>query len=62
MLHGSSLRSISLTTHAVEHADLVAVLTPHHAYDVAWVGDHARLVFDARNAFGSDRREHVARL
>jgi nucleotide sugar dehydrogenase len=61
-LPGSSVRSISLTTHAVEHADLVAILTPHHAYDVTWVGDHARLVFDARNAFGSDRREHVVRL
>ena len=62
VLNGSTARSIQLTTAAVEHADLVAVLTPHRAYDLTWVGDHARLVFDARNAFGPDRREHLVRL
>ena len=62
MLNGSTVRSVQLTTAAVEHADLVAVLTPHGAYDLGWVGDHARLVFDARNAFGPDRRDNVVRL
>jgi UDP-N-acetyl-D-glucosamine dehydrogenase len=61
-LNGSTFRSVQLTTAAVEHADLVAVLTPHGAYDLGWVGDHARLVFDARNAFGPDRRDNVVRL
>ena len=62
ILNDSIARSIQLTTAAVEHADLVAVLTPHGAYDLSWVGDHAPLVFDARNAFGSDRRDHVVCL
>ena len=35
-------------------ADLVAVLTPHSAYDLDWVAEHAKLVFDARNAFGPE--------
>ena len=33
-------------------ADCVALLTPHAAYDLDWLGEHAKLVFDARNAFG----------
>jgi UDP-N-acetyl-D-glucosamine dehydrogenase len=62
VLNGSKARSIQLTTSAVEHSDLVAVLTPHATYDLDWVAEHAPLVFDARNAFGHDRRENVARL
>ena len=62
VLNGSKVRSIQLTTSAVEHADLVAVLTPHTAYDLDWVAEHAPLVFDATNAFGHDRWENVARL
>jgi len=61
-LNGSTTRSIQLSTAAVEHADLVAVLTPHSAYDLDWVAAHAPLVFDARNAFGADRRGNVVRL
>ena len=62
VLNGSKVRSIQLTTSAVEHADLVAVLTPHTTYDLHWVAEHAPLVFDATNAFGHDRWENVARL
>ncbi len=51
-----------LTQRAVEAADCVAVLTPHPAYDLGWIADTARLVFDARNAFGQDRRANVERL
>ncbi len=62
VLNGTSTRSIQLSTATVERADLVALLTPHHAYDLGWVGDHARLVFDARNAFGPERRGNVVPL
>ena len=31
------------------------MLTPHSAYDLDWVAEHAKLVFDARNAFGPNR-------
>jgi hypothetical protein len=40
----------------------VALLTPHSSYDLDWVADRATLVFDARNAFGPDRRHNVVRL
>jgi UDP-N-acetyl-D-glucosamine dehydrogenase len=62
VLNGETMRSVQLSTAAVEHADLVAVLTPHSSYDLDWVADHASVVFDARNSFGSDRRRNVVRL
>jgi UDP-N-acetyl-D-glucosamine dehydrogenase len=51
-----------LTTAAVRGADCVGLLTPHAAYDLDWLGQHAKLVFDARNAFGSSRYPAVERL
>lgn len=47
---------------AIARADCVALLTPHSAYDLAWIADRAQLVFDARNAYGPDRRANVERL
>ncbi len=61
-INGMTLYRKELTNHSVARADLVAVLTPHSAYDLDWVSEHARLVFDARNAFGSNRRPNVVRL
>jgi UDP-N-acetyl-D-glucosamine dehydrogenase len=61
-LNGASLRRIELSNLAVAGADLVAVLTPHGAYDLEWVADHARLVFDARNSYNGRRRANVIRL
>ncbi len=61
-LNGMTLHRTELTNHAVARADLVAVLTPHSAYDLDWVAEHAKLVFDARNAFAPNRRSNVVRL
>jgi UDP-N-acetyl-D-glucosamine dehydrogenase len=61
-LNGGTMRRTELTTQTVTRADLVAVLTPHSAYDLEWVAEHARLVFDARNAFGPAARSNVVRL
>ncbi|MGZ4137568.1 MAG: nucleotide sugar dehydrogenase [Actinomycetota bacterium] len=61
-VNGTTLRRSMLSHHAVSEADCVAVLTPHSAYDLNWVADHAAFVFDARNAYGSDRRPNVVRL
>ena len=61
-VNGSLLQRTGLSGHAVEEADCVAVLTPHSCYDFDWLADHASLVFDARNAYGSDRRPNVVRL
>jgi nucleotide sugar dehydrogenase len=61
-VNGRPFRRVDLSEHAVETADCVAILTPHRAYDLGWVADHASLVFDARNAYGADRRREVVRL
>jgi UDP-N-acetyl-D-glucosamine dehydrogenase len=46
---------VELDQAALEAADLVVLLTPHAAYDLDWVAEHAARVFDARNAFGAAR-------
>jgi UDP-N-acetyl-D-glucosamine dehydrogenase len=61
-LNGWHLDRSELTTAAVRNADCVALLTPHETYDLDWLGEHARLVFDARNAFGASRYAAVERL
>jgi UDP-N-acetyl-D-glucosamine dehydrogenase len=61
-VNGSPLASIELTQREIKSADCVAVLTPHHAYDLDWIAEHSNLLFDARNAFGADRRSNVVRL
>lgn len=61
-LNGGTLRRADLTNTAVSRADLVAVLTPHTAYDLEWVADHAKLVFDTRNAYNGAHRANVIRL
>jgi UDP-N-acetyl-D-glucosamine dehydrogenase len=60
---GESVRHRTDLTHsAVSSADCVALLTPHRAYDLEWIAERARLVFDGRNAYGQERRENVVRL
>jgi UDP-N-acetyl-D-glucosamine dehydrogenase len=59
---GKRLPRSELTARAVAGADLVALLTPHSAYDLDWLANTAALVFDARNAFGSLHRAKVVRL
>jgi UDP-N-acetyl-D-glucosamine dehydrogenase len=62
MLNGDLLARSQLTERSVEAADCVAILTPHRAYDLDWIARHSVLVFDARNAFGPDRRPNLVRL
>jgi UDP-N-acetyl-D-glucosamine dehydrogenase len=61
-LNGGTLQRTDLTNTAVARADLVAVLTAHSTYDLEWVADHAKLVFDTRNAYNGARRANVIRL
>ncbi|HXF56620.1 MAG TPA: nucleotide sugar dehydrogenase [Actinomycetota bacterium] len=61
-VNGRALARADLTNRAVANADCVALLTPHRAYDLDWIASRARLVFDARNAYGPDRRPNVVRL
>ncbi|MGH2703128.1 MAG: nucleotide sugar dehydrogenase, partial [Actinomycetota bacterium] len=61
-VNGLVLESINLSQRVVETADCIALLTPHSSYDLGWIAEHAQLVFDARNAYGDDRRAGVVRL
>jgi UDP-N-acetyl-D-glucosamine dehydrogenase len=61
-VNGSALRRVELTQRSVSRADCVALLTPHRGYDLEWIAQHAALVFDARNAYGPDRRRNVVPL
>jgi UDP-N-acetyl-D-glucosamine dehydrogenase len=61
-LNGTSLHRTELTHRAVASADCVAILTPHTAYDLDWVAERAQVIFDARNAYGPDRRPNVVSL
>ena len=51
-----------LTERHVAGADCVAILTPHQAYDMSWITEHAQLVFDARNASRGQDSKNLVRL
>ena len=55
-------RGSSLSSRLLTGVDCVAVLTPHSAYDLEWVAEHSKLVFDAHNAYGSAPRPNVVPL
>lgn len=59
---GIVLPRTDLTSRSVRAADCVTILTPHKAYDLEWIANNARLVFDGRNAYDGDRRPNVVRL
>ena len=61
-MNGRPILRTELSQRVVEGADCVVILTPHSTYDLEWIADHATLVFDARNAYGSDIRPNVIRL
>jgi UDP-N-acetyl-D-glucosamine dehydrogenase len=63
-LKGSELESIPLTAAAVRDADCVVIHTDHATFNYDWIVEHARLVFDTRNATRDVKsgREKVVRL
>jgi UDP-N-acetyl-D-glucosamine dehydrogenase len=61
-LDGRRMVRTKLTARAVARADLVALLTPHSAYDLGWLGNTAALLFDARNALGPGDHPNLVRL
>jgi UDP-N-acetyl-D-glucosamine dehydrogenase len=61
-LNGNSINRTELNAAVLRQAACVAVLTPHSGYDLDWIAEHARLVFDARNAFGKSLHPNVVRL
>jgi UDP-N-acetyl-D-glucosamine dehydrogenase len=61
-VNGARLERTELTDQAIADADLVALLTPHSAYDLDWLAGTGASVFDARNAFGPGRGPNVTLL
>jgi nucleotide sugar dehydrogenase len=61
-VNGKPLQRTELAERAVAEADLVALLTPHSAYDLDWLARTGAPVFDARNAFGPGRGPNVTLL
>jgi UDP-N-acetyl-D-glucosamine dehydrogenase len=60
--NGEVLARTELTRAGVASADCVVLLTPHSDYDLDWLADHAKVLFDARNAMGQKRPGNVIRL
>ncbi|MGF1507234.1 MAG: nucleotide sugar dehydrogenase [Anaerolineae bacterium] len=51
LLHeGVDMESSPLTKEALHEADAVVIVTNHAAFDYAWIGEHAAIVVDSRNA------------
>jgi UDP-N-acetyl-D-glucosamine dehydrogenase len=61
-VNGDVLAGSELTRDALTASDCVAILTPHTAFDFDWIAGHARLIFDARNAYPHERPANVVRL
>lgn len=61
-LNGSTAHSVEDLDEEVSEADIVLLLTPHRAYDLDAIAQKARVVFDTRNAYGTDRRPNVIPL
>jgi UDP-N-acetyl-D-glucosamine dehydrogenase len=60
--NGTVLHRSELSERLIAGADCVALLTPHHAYDLGWIAEHAALVFDARNASRGLSAKNLVRL
>lgn len=50
-----SLASLPLTSETLAEADCILVTTDHSAYDYDFIYQHARLIVDSRNVYGSGR-------
>ena len=61
-INGDVLACSELTHDGLMASDCVAILTPHTAFDFDLIAAHARLIFDARNAFPHERPANVVRL
>ena len=54
--------AIDLTVDALQKADCVVITTNHSAYDWSWIGEHAQLIVDTRNALKGFANDKVYRL
>ncbi|MBP2662111.1 MAG: nucleotide sugar dehydrogenase [Firmicutes bacterium] len=55
--------SVELTEQALTEADLVILTTMHSGFNYEWIAQHARMVFDTKNAFKEVMlRDNIERL
>ena len=59
---GHEVEGVPLTAEEIERADAVVILTAHSEVDYALVAEHAKLVFDTRNAMKDFTGGHILRL
>jgi len=62
VVNGAELQRTELTQRALQKADVVVLITPHHRYDLEWLAKSAPLIFDARNAFAELKSPNVVTL
>lgn len=61
-INGTLFPNVDLTHRSITKADCVALLTTHRTFDLEWISERARLLFDARNAMQDGRLGNVVRL
>lgn len=61
-LNGRQFDRTELDPESLRAADCVALLTPHPTYDLDGIASSARLIFDARNAYGDHHHPNIVRL
>jgi len=54
--HNLDMKSIPLSAKVLKSVDAVMIITDHSAYDYGWIGEHAPLVIDTRNAMRKVRK------
>lgn len=60
---GKEYSSVELTEQALVTADLVILTTMHSGFDYAWIAQHAKMIFDTKNAFKEIvLRDNIERL
>jgi len=47
---GLDIQSTELTQQIVEDVDCIVIVTNHTVYDYQWIGEHAKVIIDSRNA------------
>jgi UDP-N-acetyl-D-glucosamine dehydrogenase len=61
-INGKTFARSPMSKRTIAASDCTVLLTPHKIYDLDSVAESAAIVFDARNAYGDDRRTNVIRL
>jgi UDP-N-acetyl-D-glucosamine dehydrogenase len=61
-VEGRIERSVPLAEDRVSAADCVVIVTDHSAIDIGRIVEHARLVFDTRNACSGEDAQNVVKL